>query len=223
MVSRTVGLCLLVLAVVGGSGSLPAAGPGSEGPFVRASVALEHEPGDCTEAATCGVPSTGQTDCWDFKGVPISCSGTGQDGEYQAGTTVAQRFTNNGDGTVTDALTGLVWLQDASCFGPRSVTGALAAANDLASGSCGLTDGSVAGDWRLPNVKELYSLVDCGQCEPAVPADHPFIGVQSQGYWSSTTCAVNPAHAWLVDFYVGGVNRNDKAVVNRVWPVRGGH
>ena len=97
--------------------------------------------------------------CWDAL-EPIDCAGTGQDGEYQAGVSVDPRFTDNGDGTVTDNLTGLIWLKDADCFGSRNWTNALSDANTLADGSCGLTDGSVAGDWRLPNVRELQSLID---------------------------------------------------------------
>jgi len=62
------------------------------------------------------VPKSGQTACWDESGYPIDCVGTGQDGEYQGGVSVDPRFTDNGDGTVTDNLTGLIWLKDANCF-----------------------------------------------------------------------------------------------------------
>jgi hypothetical protein len=124
------------------------------------------------------VAQTGQTGCWDFNGTSIECIGTGQDGEYQDGESVDPRFTDNGDGTVTDNLTGLIWLQDPTCFGLRNWTDALSDANTLANGSCGLTDGSIAGDWRLPNVKEFQSLIDFGQHDPALPPGHPFSGVQ---------------------------------------------
>lgn len=111
-----------------------------------------------TTAASVGfapVEDTGQQSYWDASGDPISCAGTGRDGELQAGMDWATpRFMDNGDGTVTDILTGLVWLMDANCFGPRNWTEALSDANDLSAGTCGLTDGSVPTDWRLPNVKE---------------------------------------------------------------------
>ncbi|MEJ2240301.1 MAG: hypothetical protein P8X82_18580, partial [Gemmatimonadales bacterium] len=71
------------------------------------------------------VPQTGQTRCWDDSGSAISCAGTGQDGEYQTGVTVDPRFADNGDGTVTDNLTGLIWLQNADCFWIRNWTDAL--------------------------------------------------------------------------------------------------
>ena len=72
---------------------------------------------------------------------------TGDDGDHEKGVEWQNpRFTDNGDGTVTDNLTGLIWLKDANCFGTRTWNNALSDSNGLASGSCGLTDGSNAGD-----------------------------------------------------------------------------
>ena len=80
-----------------------------------------------------------------------------------------RRFNDNHDGTVTDYLTGLVWLKNADCFGFRTWDQALTVCNSLANGSYGLMDGSVAGDWRLPNVKEIESLVDYNRLVHACP------------------------------------------------------
>ena len=55
--------------------------------------------------------------CWDANGLSIACAGTGQDGELQKGVSVDPRFTDNADGTVTDNLTGLIWLKDVDCLG----------------------------------------------------------------------------------------------------------
>ena len=122
------------------------------------------------------VAQTGQKQCWDSKGEPIACAGTGQDGDIQAGVPwPTPRFIDNGDGTVTDNLTGLVWLKNANPFGFRTWEQALTVCNSLASGSYGLTDGSAAGDWRLPNIKEIESLVDYGHVGPCLPAGHPFV------------------------------------------------
>ena len=115
------------------------------------------------------VNKTGQTGCWDVSGTSVSCAGTGQDGEYQYGITPAlapkmgttgaystpsysgsaARFVDNGDGTVTDNMTALIWTRNAGCFGTKNWSQALTAANQLASGACGLTDGSIPGQWRL--------------------------------------------------------------------------
>jgi hypothetical protein len=174
------------------------------------------------------VQTTGQTECWDTYGNAIDCAGTGQDGEYQTGVSVSPRFTENGDGTVTDNLTGLIWLQHMNCLAgyrdidePGEVTWAeaLSFANNLADGACGLTDGSVAGDWRLPNVRELHSLVDYGQWHPALPPDHPFVGLIGDWYWSSTASEWD-LYAWLVCPDTGDVRHYTKLTLNFVWPVR---
>lgn len=131
-----------------------------------------------------------------------------------------ERFIDNNNGTVTDNLTGLVWLQDAHCFSVKTWADALSSANNLSSGSYGLTDGSVTGDWRLPNRKELFNLVDCLRPDPALPEDHPFLYVQSDWYWSSTTYALNTNVAWFVHMGTGVVDVDDKSSRLYVWPVR---
>ncbi|MEE8137660.1 MAG: DUF1566 domain-containing protein, partial [Thermoanaerobaculia bacterium] len=171
------------------------------------------------------VEDTGQQNCWDASGTPISCAGTGQDGELQAGVDwPAPRFTDNLDGTVFDRLTGLTWLQDANCFGLRSWTVALSDANGLAPGGpCGeLNDGSVPTDWRLPNVKELSSLTDFGESSPALPSGDPFSMVQPSFYWSSSSDVAAPSFAWDVSLGNGNVDSASKVGSRFVWPVRGG-
>jgi Protein of unknown function (DUF1566) len=174
------------------------------------------------------VPQTGQTTCWDAAGSPINCEGTGQNGDLQAGVAWATpRFTDCREGTVRDNLTGLIWLKNANCFGALPWANALSEANHLASGRCGLTDGSIAGDWRLPKVKELQSLIDFGDFGPALPDGHPFSGVQPSTYWSSTTKqpdtvpAVDPGVAWGVSLNFGNTSDVSKNATNPLWPVWG--
>jgi hypothetical protein len=117
-----------------------------------------------------------------------------------------------------------MWLKDANCFGTRTWSQALSDANGLADLQCGLDDDSVAGDWRLPNVKELDSLIDFAQCDPALPSGHPFNNVQNIYYWSSTTHEYNPNGAWGVNVYFGSRGSVSKAYYGYyVWPVRGGN
>jgi hypothetical protein len=168
---------------------------------------------DDLAAGAYGVPKTGQTTSW----------ASGDDGEYRAGVSADPRFTDNGDGTVKDNLTGLLWLQDAGCFGARTWIDALSDVNTLADGSCGLTDGSVAGDWRLPNVRELNSLIDYGQYDPALPPGHPFSGVVSYNCWSSTSVSNFEYAAWYVHPNNGLVYTANKGANSfYFWPVRGG-
>jgi hypothetical protein len=173
--------------------------------------------GENTENNVCyptGVEKTGQT---------ISYA-TGDDGDLQKGMSWPNpRFTDNGDGTVTDILTGLIWLKDANKFGKRSWTDALSDCNTLADDGVDLTDGSSARDWRLPNVKELSSLIGFGNRRPALPSGHPFTNVQRDYYWSSTTHADHSHRAWYVRIPSGRVNNDRKTDKRSVWPVRGGN
>jgi Protein of unknown function (DUF1566) len=187
------------------------------------------------------VPQTGQTQCWDASPnpQPIDCTGTGEDGQFQAGVPFpTPRFTDNHNGTVTDNLTGLIWLRQANCFGAVPWGQALTAANSLASGQCGLTDGSHPGDWRLPNVRELHSLIDFGFFDPALSntagtgqctaTDCAFSGVQSPiygpYYWSSTVRGVSYqlGVTFFVSLFDGAASGNTVGLPQFVWPVRGG-
>jgi hypothetical protein len=168
---------------------------------------------------TVQLPATGQT---------VSYM-AGDNGDLQTGAAwPSPRFVDNGNGTVTDNLSGLLWLKDANCFGSRTWEQALADANSLANGICGLSDGSVAGDWRLANRKELFSLVDYEYFNPALsgtvgswqwsPGDL-FDNVQPNYYWSSTTSAPGAGFAWSVDLWGGVVGSGDKKTSHFVWPV----
>ena len=156
----------------------------------------------------------------------------GEDGDLKKGVAwPSKRFTDKGNGTVTDNLTKLIWLKDANAFGQRTWEQALSDANTLASGSHGLTDGSKAGDWRLPNVKELHSLIDFAYTNPALSSasgksqwvsGDAFLGVRPGYYFSSTTYSGGLAIAWLMDLYDGYAGYGGKASTGYVWPVRAG-
>ncbi len=158
---------------------------------------------------------------------------TGDDGDLEPGVAWSSpRFTDNGNGTVTDNLTGLIWLKDADAGdGTETWANALSICNSLANGQQGLSDGSSAGDWRLPTVKELQSLIDYGLYNPALcdtagtgqwSAGDPFNNVQSSYYWSGTTYASGTAAAWVVYLPSGTVIYATKTYTRNVWPVRGG-
>ena len=169
----------------------------------------------CPPNALAPIPKTGQTTVY----------GPRDDGYWQQALGVEwpdPRFTDNLDGTVTDNLTGLIWLKDADCFGERTWDDALSDCNGLSAGSCGLTDASSTGDWRFPNRFELESLLDMGNDNPSLPSGHPFTAVKSFYYWSSSTNAGNAGFAWYVNMDYGSVNFANKASTFYVWAVRGG-
>ena len=159
---------------------------------------------------------------------------TGDDGDLQRGISLPEpRFKDNQDGTVTDYLTGLVWLKHANCFDLRPWDDAVFECNQLADGSCGLSDGSVAGDWSLPNANELLSLMNYKYYNPAISntagtgqltEGDPFVAVQNHPYWSSTTWAGPPADYSAYPVFFGGLGfgseDNVKTNLMGVWCVR---
>jgi len=181
-----------------------------------------------------GFPATGQTTCWDTAGVVISCAGTGYDGDIQAGAPLA--YTDNGDGTVTDDNTGLMWEKLSADGGIHDVYTAYTWGDAFAVKVATLNSGSFAGyaDWRLPNRRELDSIVNLQNLNPAVsPAFHTSCtggcAVTSCSciattfpYWTSSTYAFGSGSAWAVEFYGGDVNAVSKAGNCRVRAVRGG-
>ena len=162
------------------------------------------------------LPKTGQTSCYDILGNTIDCAGTGQDGEYQLGYV---RFADNGDGTVTDNLTGLMWTKDAEQItGLINWVDSLTACNDLTL--------STYDDWRLPNIFELTSLIDVVGVNPRMPERHPFINVDilhsQKEYWSSTTHNIDHYLALTMYVYGSAVREDLKGGLIHCWCVRGG-
>jgi len=157
---------------------------------------------------------------------------SGDDGSLRKGAawTAATRFADNQDGTVTDHLTGLIWLKNAGCFNATDWFTALNNVSQLASGVCGLTDESIAGQWRVPNLNELESLIDVSASDPALPAGGWFSNVSDSIYWTSTSYwggEGGSPRAWTIRLsdgrYMNDSSANLKASANNaVWAVRGG-
>lgn len=174
------------------------------------------------------LPKTGQTTCYDENGNVIDCINTGQDGDIQAGIEwPSPRFKDNGDGTLTDKMTGLMWLQDANCFGIKTWEGALDVVADFnanaGSYSCTYYTATYT-DWVLPNIVELESLVNPETYTVGWLSNQGFFHVQKAFYWSSTTTAYYPLSAWILSLYnyvgqVAGSNKNADEI-RYVWPVR---
>lgn len=134
----------------------------------------------------------------------------------------SERFTDHGDGTVTDEETGLTWLKDAGALGAMSWSEAGQRAAALSADDFDwLTDTSSAGDWRLPNHHEMRTLTTGYALGNALPADHPFRGVQQAHYWTSSA-GYDPQRAWSIQPAArGDAQFEDIAEAKYVWPVRG--
>jgi len=162
-------------------------------------------------AGTVELPTTGQTTSY----------AAGDDGDLEKGVAwPSLRFTDNLDGTVKDELTGLEWTKNANLLGTYKTW--QAALDYVAGMNAGTNPNYGYNDWRLPNVNELKSLTDNSRYSPALPSGHPFTGVQSLSYWSSTTYAGDTDYAWLVGMGLGHVGYNFKSSNGCVWPVRSG-
>jgi hypothetical protein len=200
----------------------------------------------CEKTPKGQVLRTGQTTCYDASGASIPCAGTGQDGEMQKG--LAQTYVDNGDGTITDLNTGLMWEKksdDGSIHDQDDLYtwwdafSVLIAALNQGSGFAGHTD------WRVPNINELRSIAvgesPVGCSNPAVePAFNnncmPGCTVttcscqwssvhNSLYYWSSTSYTDPPSdnNAWDVLFWCGAwTEARSKFTKLGVRAVRGG-
>jgi len=160
---------------------------------------------------------TGQDRCYDLQGQEVPCPGSGQDGEFSSGLTWPDpRFLCH-DQIVEDRLTGLFWTRDANPGGyPATWNDAIAA---IAAMNRNRELGFV--DWRLPNRRELRSLMSHQARQPALPSGHPFVNVFLGWYWSSTSAAINPAYAWYVHLEGARMFYGRKDQYYLFWPVRG--
>jgi hypothetical protein len=154
-----------------------------------------------------GLPATGQTKCYDNVGAEIPCDDPnypGQDGFYQAGCPTEGRFVDNGDGTVTDTCTGLMWQKDTADINKDGMIGDQdRVIRQDALKYCDSLDFASHTDWRLPNMRELFSLVDIGRRDPTID---PVFGVVLGAYWSSSTYKYEPVCVWIVRFNDGWVS-----------------
>jgi len=204
----------------------------------------------CTPVANAAVPQTGLITSFDQNNPQRD------DGALQQGVILpSPRFTDNLDGTITDHLTGLIWLKNANCPGtPRVWETAL---SDVVSlNTTGTMNGFNCGDlsnvkghqtdWRLPNMRELHSLINInffnpvisnaagdGKCVNQPPPNSsvcPFIDLQSAAppatrYWSSSATNFQFAMSlgvWVVDSFSGEVLNIDENLSSFVIAVRGG-
>lgn len=164
---------------------------------------------------------TGLTSCYDADGRIIDCSGTGQDAALLSGNALAgwtaDRFAVLDDVLVQDRVTELIWTKN-SCPAeyPLSWQESLAYIDTMNE-----TAGYGRTDWRMPNRRELRSLIDHSTRKPALSAGYPFQHVFLGWYWTSTTAAIAPRYAWYVHFAGGRMFYGSKDGYYWLWPVCG--
>lgn len=149
----------------------------------------------------------------------------GDDGTYKKGyPRQGARFTNNGDGTITDNATGLTWIADPGALG--GVWGSSVSPTwwqwSAGIGACLELEFAGKSDWRMPNIKELSSIVDHGR-ESTPLIDTDFFTCQDDFYWSSTTFRGSPTNKRYVNFNSGNNSYAGASTYHYVRPVRGGY
>lgn len=159
----------------------------------------------------------------------------GDDGDFQKGVTWANpRFVDNGDGTVTDKLTSLVWMKHTTCWGNIRYVDARRKIEEANRPGSATACGDYAGgrsDWRIPNVRELMSLVDISNAGSLItPSGAPFTALTSSSYWSSTSRSNNLRYKWTVYFqsylpipysYYDASDSQNNTSTGYVWVVAG--
>lgn len=200
-----------------------------------------------SSGATSPPLKTGQTDCWYYNGQIWPCAGMGQDGELQKGT--PRSFTDNGNGTITDNASGLMWEKlsnDESIHDYGAIYEGRDAWQKIAQ--LNTTQFAGYGDWRLPNINELLTLVNYGSGRGGNDYLPPgTFAVFNEGctfgctvktcsctnparYWSSTTyhyrstgpLTPTTAETWVVDFWDGRTAWSTKTFTAAIRAVRGG-
>ncbi len=202
-------ICLLS-ATPGMAGELQPPGPPGS---TMNSLSEIYEKVELLTSGVTSIPKTGQG----------TSHHAGDDGDHEKGMpSPIPRFIDNGNETVTDAMTDLVWTKNAVMFDKKPWSDALDCCSGLKNGDNGLSDGSNAGDWRLPNCRELQSLIDYGTYDPPLPGAHPFDSVPNSSamYWTSTTFAFMPSAAWVISMNYGYLYYDEKEEEYYVWCVR---
>lgn len=178
--------------------------------------------GTCTAttAATCSVTPSVSTS---YTVAGVNAAGTGT-ASTAAVTVTTGALQPNADGTVYDPKTGLTWMR---CAMGQTWTGSTCSSTaatytwDQAMALTNTVTFAGKGDWRLPNIRELLTIVDRSIHAPAIDSA-VFPNTASSYFWSSSPVAILSDYAWFVDFNYGDTNGYSKTSTNYVRLVRSG-
>ena len=192
--AATVVACSVLLAGCDSGSSDPSLFPGTSADTAT-DVALP------TPELPFDIVDTGQIDCYDGS-ASIACPTEdedyfGQDAQYAGN---APNYTDNGDGTVTDNVSGLMWQQSPDTDGDGDIDVADKVTYDEAVAGASTLDLNGYDDWRLPTIKELYSLID-------------FSGIDPSGYEGTDTSGLTPfIDTWYFDFAYGDTDAGERII-----------
>ena len=180
---------------------------------------------DCVATLDClgptgTLPDTSQTACQDGNSDVVDCAAivggcAQQDSLTDNGCDATSRFIDNGDRTISDTCTGLLWLKSFRDFslGAPDWCAAMDICENTLDGEAGFDD------WRLPNIRELQSIMDYGRARPALDTqlwyDSP-TGFETTCIFSSTSLDADPASAFIISFEHGAVAWRGKTGTSRI-------
>jgi hypothetical protein len=153
------------------------------------------------------LPDTGQGKCYNSDGIEIPCPPSGQDGAYAINT---MSFSDNGNGTVTDNNTGLMWQKgdpNPQQYNWFQASGTYHSTHNPSTiDVCGSLSIDGLTDWRLPTKKELITIVDYSIPSPGPTINQSFFPyAAAHEYWTIDRGAQSADYAWLVQFSDGQI------------------
>ena len=183
------------------------------------------------------VPDTGQNFCYDWNSIMCDeyhdeegyyevcdsdpCPSEGEDfyGQDASYTINPPDLTDNGDGTVTDNLTNLMWEQK------NEENDFLLYTYQEASTYCENLPLAGHEDWRVPTRKEYVNLLNLGRLSPSLDTDYfPFYiltSITDYYYWTSTDYHPDPVQVWVMQLAFGIIGVKSKEETLKIRCVRG--
>jgi hypothetical protein len=161
---------------------------------------------------------TGQTSCYSETGDNRECRGSGEDAEFFSDSVWSEnRFELINENLVRDLVTDLIWTRNC-CISefPVQWEEGLAFIEQMRKENF-----YGRNDWRMPNRRELRSLIDHGTKKPALTRGHPFKNIFLGWFWTSTTAAIATRYAWYVHLEGGRMFYGNKDGYSWLWPVCG--
>jgi len=155
-----------------------------------------------SDASGYTIVDTGQFVCYDDQGELAKCPDDGEpfDGQDSQHDGNQHSYTDNSDDTVTDNITGLMWQQSPDTDGDGDIDAADKLSYDEAVAGAGSLRLGGYTDWRLPTIKELYSLID-------------FSGVDPSGYGGTDTSGLIPfIDTTYFDFAYGDTDAGERII-----------
>jgi len=150
-----------------------------------------------SEAVLSPIVDTGQSNCYNSNGSNVNCDNSGQDGAYNGN---QPDYSNNGDGTISDNITGLIWQQTPDSNGDGIINSNDKLTQSKAEEYCANLVLANQNDWRLPNIKSMYSLID-------------FSGEDVSGYTENDTSGLSPfINTNYFDFAYGDISVGERII-----------